>query len=117
MNNISPLRYPGGKTRARGKLYEIFQDEFGYENIKTMMSPFFGGGSFEFYLQKNTGCSIIANDIFEPLYNFWSEAKNNKLVLCTELRKYQSTSITKSDFIQLRSDILTTNTSSLLFYY
>ena len=50
-NNISPLRYPGGKTRACKKLDEILNTNFNIENIKTIVSPFFGGGSFEFFLQ------------------------------------------------------------------
>ena len=50
-NNKSPLRYPGGKTRARNKLHEILLDNFEITNFKGIISPFFGGGSFELYLQ------------------------------------------------------------------
>lgn len=46
--NISPLRYPGGKTRACKILDKILSENFEMKNVKTVISPFFGGGSFEF---------------------------------------------------------------------
>ena len=76
--NKSPLRYPGGKTRAVKKLDEIVNSEFDIKQFDTVISPFFGGGSFEFYLQNKYGFTICANDNFIPLYNFWSTCKNNK---------------------------------------
>ena len=50
-NNISPLRYPGGKTRACKIIDNIICQYFNLENFDTLLSPFFGGGSFEFYFQ------------------------------------------------------------------
>ena len=52
INNISPLRYPGGKTRACKVLDKILIKHFNINNIENIISPFFGGGSFEFFLQK-----------------------------------------------------------------
>ena len=58
--NKSPLRYPGGKTRACKTLANIFKLHFldksphnscGEQPFDCIYSPFFGGGSFEFYLQ------------------------------------------------------------------
>ena len=52
MNNVSPLRYPGGKTRACKILDEIVNNYFDMTtDFDTVVSPFVGGGSFEFYLQ------------------------------------------------------------------
>ena len=51
INNKSPLRYPGGKTRACKILDKIVNDNFDIENIQFIISPFLGGGSFEFYMQ------------------------------------------------------------------
>jgi hypothetical protein len=51
INNISPLRYPGGKTKTCNKLYEILTTYFDLSKFTTIISPFFGGGSFEFHLQ------------------------------------------------------------------
>jgi len=74
MNNKSPLRYPGGKTRACKILDEILMNNFNMADFKVVVSPFFGGGSFEFFLQKKYGYSIVANDKFYPLYNFLNQS-------------------------------------------
>lgn len=87
ITNISPLRYPGGKTRACKVLLEILSAHFQTDQYDTLVSPFFGGGSFEFKLQERFGWKIIANDGFAPLINFWNHAKhhNEDLVKCVRL--------------------------------
>lgn len=105
MNNVSPLRYPGGKTRACKKLKLILDENFDIKQFDTILSPFFGGGSFEFFVQNNYGLSIIANDKFTPLYTFWKICKTNKNKLCDELNK-NINMIKKDDFIDLRKRIL-----------
>jgi hypothetical protein len=52
--NISPLRYPGGKTRACKIIDNIMLQYFDIKCFDTVVSPFFGGGSFEFYFQKKS---------------------------------------------------------------
>jgi DNA adenine methylase len=98
IKNVSPLRYPGGKTRARKILFEIFKERFLQDNLednkisfnlskyKTLYSPFFGGGSFEFFLQENLGLNIVGNDKFKPLICFWNMCKFNNGILCTRLQ-------------------------------
>lgn len=105
INNKSPLRYPGGKTRACKCLDDIFNMYFNPTIFNTLVSPFFGGGSFEFYLQNKYGYKIIANDKFTPLYNFWVACKNNKKILCAELHK-KIGNISKVDFHNLRENIM-----------
>lgn len=107
-NNISPLRYPGGKTRACKKLETIIKEHFNISDFDNLISPFIGGGSFEFYIQNNYQLNIIANDKFIPLYNFWSICKNNKDNLCTELIK-KIDSIDKYEFKSLREKIMKEN--------
>ena len=46
MNNVSPLRFPGGKTRACKIIDEIIKKYFDINDFDTLLSPFFGGGSF-----------------------------------------------------------------------
>jgi site-specific DNA-adenine methylase len=58
MINKSPLRYPGGKTRACKILDEYFLKNFEKDKISTIVSPFFGGGSFEFFLQNKYNFNI-----------------------------------------------------------
>jgi len=78
-NNISPLRYPGGKTRACKIIDNIIREHFDITQFDTLSSPFFGGGSFEFYFQNKYNYKLIVNDKFTPLYNFWKQIKTNKI--------------------------------------
>ena len=104
-NNKSPLRYPGGKTRACKKLDSIMKEHFNINNYNNLISPFFGGGSFEFYIQNNYKLNIIANDKFKPLYNFWNICKNDNKKLCIELKKNINL-IDKQKFTNLRKEIM-----------
>lgn len=105
MNNKSPLRYPGGKTRACKKLDEVINKYFEIDDFDTIISPFFGGGSFEFYMQNNYGLEIICNDKFHPLYIFWDTCKNNNTKLCKLLYKSLG-KITKEKFLTFRDKIM-----------
>lgn len=105
ISNISPLRYPGGKTRACKKLDTILKEHFDISKFNNIISPFFGGGSFEFYIQNNYGLNIIANDKFVPLYNFWKTCKLDKENLCKELTK-KINLIDKEEFTNLRKKIM-----------
>jgi len=108
--NKSPLRYPGGKTRACKKLDLIFSKHFNTNKYSVIVSPFFGGGSFEFYIQNKYKYSIRANDGFMPLANFWNLCKNNKEELCMQLSQYFDTEgisiVTKEDFYNFRNQIM-----------
>lgn len=105
ISNISPLRYPGGKTRACKKLDTILKEHFDISKFNNILSPFFGGGSFEFHIQKNYGLNIIANDKFVPLYNFWKTCKSDKENLCKELTK-KIDLIDKEEFTNMRKKIM-----------
>ncbi len=108
-SNKSPLRYAGGKTRATKILDDIINEYFDTEEIDTVVSPFFGGGSVEFYLQNKYGYEIIANDKFKPLYNFWQTTKIDKQKLCTSL--YDIVDVSKEDFASYRKQIMTEKNS------
>ena len=105
INNTSPLRYPGGKTRACKILDKILIENFDINKFNNIVSPFFGGGSFEFYLQNKYKFNIIANDKFTPLYSFWSSCKDNKTELCNELYRYLD-KIDKDKFLMFRKNIM-----------
>ena len=64
--NDSPLRYAGGKSLAVGFIAEQLPS-----NLERLVSPFFGGGSFEVALAKRTGVEVLGYDIFEMLTNYW----------------------------------------------
>ena len=99
VKNKSPLRYPGGKTRACKKLDKILcNNNINIKTCSTIVSPFFGGGSFEFYLQNKYNKQIEANDKFTPLYNFWNQVKTNKDNLCKEITRLHP--VSKEQFYQ-----------------
>ena len=57
----SPLRYPGGKTRAVKHILPHIP-----KGIKEFCSPFFGGGSVELAVA-DRGIPVYGYDIFQPL--------------------------------------------------
>ena len=105
IKNVSPLRYPGGKTRACKVLDSILKEEFDLSVFSSIVSPFFGGGSFEFHIQNNYGLKIIANDKFKPLYCFWNICKCDKDNLCKKLYK-EIDKVDKSIFSNFRSRVM-----------
>lgn len=102
--NVSPLRYPGGKTRACKIIENVILQHFDITSFDTIISPFFGGGSFEFYMQNKYGVMLKVNDKFTPLYNFWKQVKINKAILCEELREIKA--VSKEQFIAYRKTIM-----------
>ena len=117
-SNISPLRYPGGKTRACKILDKVVNEHFDLSKFDTIVSPFFGGGSFEFFLQNNYNKKLIVNDKFKPLYTFWNICKVNKEKLCEELEKHVIISPTKEQFTNYRDLIMEeTNSLTQAIYY
>jgi DNA adenine methylase len=103
--NQSPLRYPGGKTRACKILDEIICQQFDISAFDRIISPFFGGGSFEFYMQNKYNLCIIANDKFSPLANFWRVCKTHRDELVAELEK-KIDRISKTEFLEYRAQIM-----------
>ena len=64
---LSPLRYAGGKSNAVGLILEHLPAL----KSKKIVSPFFGGGSFEIAVAQQLGFEVIGYDVFEILVNFW----------------------------------------------
>ena len=65
----TPLRYPGGKSRACTRMDPFFPD---LRNYKEYREPFLGGGSVAIHITKKyPNLDIWVNDLYEPLYNFW----------------------------------------------
>lgn len=82
---ISPLRYAGGKSKAIGLILE----QLPKLKNKRIVSPFFGGGSFELCCSQELGIEVIGYDIFEMLTNFWTILINNKEEFIKELEKFE----------------------------
>ena len=65
----TPLRYPGGKSRACTKLEQFIPDLRDYKEYR---EPFLGGGSVAIHITKKyPHLNVWVNDLYEPLYNFW----------------------------------------------
>ena len=65
----TPLRYPGGKSRALSKIFQFAPD---LTKVKQYREPFLGGGSVALEMSKRYPLmDIWVNDLYEPLYNFW----------------------------------------------
>jgi site-specific DNA-adenine methylase len=67
----TPLRYPGGKSRAVQKISQYFPDLKNYDEFR---EPLLGGGSVAIYVTKMfPDLDIWVNDLYEPLVNFWQQ--------------------------------------------
>ena len=67
----TPLRWPGGKSRACTKMDQYFPDLRNYEEFR---EPFLGGGSVAIHITKKyPTLKIWVNDLYEPLVNFWQQ--------------------------------------------
>ncbi len=61
----SPLRYPGGKTRAVSQVMKLIPSD-----TDVLCSPFFGGGSVELSCASN-GMRVYGYDNFPAVVDFW----------------------------------------------
>ena len=67
----TPLRYPGGKSRAIKKIAQFFPDLDAYTEYR---EPFLGGGSVAIYITlQHPTLDVWVNDLYEPLYTFWKQ--------------------------------------------
>ena len=79
----TPLRYPGGKSRATKKLAQFLPD---MSQIREFREPFLGGGSVALYMtQMYPHMSVWVNDLYEPLVNFWTVLKTDGKKMRDEL--------------------------------
>lgn len=77
----TPLRYPGGKSRAIKQMKYLLPKEF-----DEYREPFVGGGSFFIYLkQKKPNLKIWINDLNPELYYFWKYAQIDSEKLAREI--------------------------------
>jgi DNA adenine methylase len=81
----SPLRYPGGKSKAIKKLSEFTDIAF-----KEYREPFVGGGSLFIYLKQ---CfpdrQFWINDLNTDVYSFWKAAQENLSGMLKLIKKFK----------------------------
>lgn len=85
MKNLkTPLRYPGGKSKALKKIIPEFPD---LNSFKEYREPFLGGGSIAIEVTKqHPELSVWVNDLYWPLYNFWVQLRDHGDELVNYLR-------------------------------
>ena len=84
----TPLRYPGGKSRAIKFLHHHLPN-----TVYNYREPFLGGGSMALWItQRWPQSNIWVNDAHWPLYAFWSQLQARGTEMAKELEdiKYQT---------------------------
>ena len=77
----TPLRYPGGKSRAIKKLDPDLPKQF-----KEFREPFLGGGSMALHVtQTRPDTKVWVNDAYYNFYNFWVQLRDKGPALHQEL--------------------------------
>jgi len=114
----TPLRYPGGKSRAVKHILPHIP-----EDIDRLCSPFFGGGSVELAIASR-GTEVRGYDKMKQLVWFWMALCENNERLADEVQnlreQYQIrngdvvTGCSKESFHQYREDL---KTESFMFSY
>lgn len=94
----SPLRYPGGKSKAINTIIQYLPSDF-----SEYREPFVGGGSLFIYLkQKYPHLKIWVNDLNTELYLFWKIAQSHLTELVKEIQEIKEKySVGKSLFQEL----------------
>ena len=83
----TPLRYPGGKSRAITKMVQFLPDMGRYKHYR---EPFIGGGSVGLYMTKTyPHLEIWVNDLYEPLVNFWQQLQDEADEITTRLKAFK----------------------------
>ena len=85
MKYTTPLRYPGGKSRAIKFLSQHLP------KIESYREPFLGGGSMALYVtQTYPNTDVWVNDLYYPLYAFWMTLRDHGQQLCDDLRELKT---------------------------
>ena len=105
MNLKTPLRYPGGKSRAVPKLCQWLPAE-----ITEYREPFLGGGSVALYVSKlHPHLDIWVNDLYRPLIIFWQQLQHDGAALQDKLwsikNMYPDRDTARELFKQAKEDI------------
>ena len=107
----SPLRYPGGKSRAINQICDLIPPD-----LDELASPFMGGGSVELACASK-GVRVHGYDAFEPLVTFWQETLENAPRLARQVYEYHPLSRTRFYALQKRYFELTDRTERAAVFY
>ena len=104
----TPLRYPGGKSRACTKMDQYLLK---VSDSKEYREPFLGGGSVAIHITKKYPyLDVWVNDLYTPLYTFWKVLQDDGYRLHKRLQelksKYPSRGTAKDLFLQSKDYLL-----------
>ena len=89
----TPLRYPGGKSKAIKTLSPWFP-----KTISEYREPFIGGGSIAIEITKsNPDIPVWINDLYVPLYNFWVQLRDSGEELSERVREEKQRTLDEGD--------------------
>ena len=80
----TPLRYPGGKSRA----VNVIMPYIRALECEELCSPFLGGGSLELKCAEE-GMTVHGYDLFQPLVWFWEALLSNPVKLLSHIEGYR----------------------------
>ena len=89
----TPLRYPGGKSKAIKTLSQWYP-----KIISEYREPFIGGGSIAIDVTKsNPDIPVWINDLYVPLYNFWVQLRDRGEELSERVREEKQNTLDEGD--------------------
>ena len=89
----TPLRYPGGKSKAIKTLSQWYP-----KIISEYREPFIGGGSIAIDITKsNPDIPVWINDLYVPLYNFWVQLRDRGEELSERVREEKQRTLDAGD--------------------
>ena len=89
----TPLRYPGGKSKAIKTLSQWYP-----KIISEYREPFIGGGSIAIDITKsNPDIPVWINDLYVPLYNFWVQLRDRGEELSERVREEKQNTLDEGD--------------------
>lgn len=109
----TPLRYPGGKSRATQKMFAFLPD---MDNITAYHEGFIGGGSVAIaFARLYPNIPIWINDKYYPLFNFWTVLQSSSAELSERLLRlkedHPNQEKAKELFLRMKDVLLDEKTS------
>ena len=98
----SPLRYPGGKSRAVETIAKLIPD------FDEFREPFLGGGSvFVYVKQRYPNKKYWINDLYSELYKFWEMTQKDVNALIDKVNEWRERYPIGKDLFQFLNKNLT----------
>ena len=121
----TPLRYPGGKTRAVKHILPLISEKCRAVAATALCSPFLGGGSIELAVAER-GFRVYGYDVFDPIVWFWQAllSEPKKLAILSDsfrvnhpdyvLNEKNVRGLLKEDFARFRNELKAETDYSLM---